>query len=151
MRKDRAMKAINRSRNVLIPIDGSKHPLRALRHVVTSASAGGRPFTITLLNVQPRVLAGSMITRAMVKRHYESQSKAALAPARRFVSRYKLNADVRVLVGDPPEIIAEAARRWRHSEIVMGTRGLGTLKGLLLGSVVTKVIQLSRVPVTVVP
>jgi nucleotide-binding universal stress UspA family protein len=33
----------------------------------------------------------------------------------------------------------------------MGTRGLGTLKGLLLGSVVTKIVQLSRVPVTVVP
>lgn len=151
MRKDRAMKAANRPRNVLIPVDGSKHSLRALRHVAATASADGLPITITLLNVQQRILAGSLITRAMVKQHYESQSKAALAPARRLVSRYKLNADVRVLVGDPAETITEAARRWRHSEIVMGTRGLGTLKGLLLGSVVTKVIQLSRVPVTVVP
>jgi nucleotide-binding universal stress UspA family protein len=67
------------------------------------------------------------------------------------VSRRNLSADVRVLVGDPAESIVETARRGRYSEIVMGTRGLGTLKGLLLGSVVTKVIQLSRVPVTVVP
>jgi nucleotide-binding universal stress UspA family protein len=33
----------------------------------------------------------------------------------------------------------------------MGTRGLGNLKGLLLGSITTKVIHLARVPVTVVP
>jgi nucleotide-binding universal stress UspA family protein len=145
------MKAANRGRKVLIPIDGSEQSLRALRHVATHASMDGRPIRITLLNVQPTVPVGSVVTRAMVNEHYASQSEAALAAARRFVSRRNLSADVRVLVGDPAESIVETARRGRYSEIVMGTRGLGTLKGLLLGSVVTKVIQLSRVPVTVVP
>jgi nucleotide-binding universal stress UspA family protein len=151
MQEGSVRKAVNSSRNVLIPIDGSKHSLRALRHVVLSAAADGRPITITLLNVQPRVLAGSLITRDMVNQHYEVQSKAALARARRLMSRHKLDAAIRVLIGDPAQTIAEAARKWGCSEIVMGTRGLGTLRGLLLGSVVTKVIQLSRVPVTVVP
>ena len=35
-------------------------------------------------------------------------------------------------------------------EIVMGTRGLGGLAGLLLGSVATEVIREAKVPVTLV-
>jgi nucleotide-binding universal stress UspA family protein len=33
------------------------------------------------------------------------------------------------------------------AQIVMGTRGLGTVSGMLLGSVATKVIHLADVPV----
>lgn len=145
------MKAPNRSRKVLIPIDGSERSLRALGHVARNASADGRPITITLLNVQPRVPAGSLVTRAMVNQHYASQSKAALAPARRLVSRRKLSADVRVLVGDPARTIVETARRWQHSEIVLGTPGARDTERTAARFGGNEVIQLSRVPVTVVP
>jgi len=86
----------------------------------------------------------------MLDEHYAKQSEEALAPARKFLERRKLTADIRVLVGEPASAIVELARRARCSEIVIGTRGLGGLKGLLLGSITTKVIQLSTVPVTVV-
>ncbi|MFN0302201.1 MAG: universal stress protein, partial [Burkholderiales bacterium] len=36
------------------------------------------------------------------------------------------------------------------SEVVMGTRGLGSVSGLVLGSVATKIIHLVDVPVTLV-
>lgn len=52
-------------------------------------------------------------------------------------------AKVRGLVedGDPAHRIVEAARRENVELIVMGRRGLGDLKGLLLGSVSHKVAQ----------
>ena len=145
------MTTSRRSRKVLIPTDGSENSLRALRYVAKSAAVDGRPVAIVILNVQLKVPAGTLVTRTMVRQHYAAQSEAALAPARKLLARHKLSADVRVFVGDPAATIVGSARRLRCTEIVMGTRGLGTLRGLLLGSVTTRVIQLSRVPVTVVP
>lgn len=44
--------------------------------------------------------------------------------------------------GDPAQVILESARNAQADLIVMGSRGLGDLKGLLLGSVSHKVQQL---------
>ena len=46
--------------------------------------------------------------------------------------------------------IAEVAREEVVNQIVMGTRGLGGIQGLLLGSVATQVIHLAEVPVTLI-
>jgi hypothetical protein len=54
-----------------------------------------------------------------------------------------------ISVGDPAEVIAEFAKQKGCDQIVMGTRGLGAT-GLLLGSVTTKLIHLSDVPVLLV-
>ncbi len=54
------------------------------------------------------------------------------------------------LTGEPAEALLEEAKRVGADLIVMGTRGLGDLGALLLGSVSHKVIQLADCPVTVV-
>jgi len=77
-------------------------------------------------------------------------SEEALAPARALARRLGVSFDCYLLVGDPAEAIARFAQRTRCSEIIMGTRGLGRVRGLLLGSVTTKVIHLATVPVTLV-
>ncbi|MCK7499808.1 MAG: universal stress protein [Comamonadaceae bacterium] len=55
-----------------------------------------------------------------------------------------------LLVGEPAEIIAQVAAQEGVEGIVMGTRGMGLVKSLMLGSVATKVIHLVEVPVTLV-
>jgi nucleotide-binding universal stress UspA family protein len=47
-------------------------------------------------------------------------------------------------------MIAEVGRQENCDAIVMGTRGMGAVSGLVLGSVATKVIHLADVPVTLV-
>ncbi|MBI2312352.1 MAG: universal stress protein [Betaproteobacteria bacterium] len=53
-------------------------------------------------------------------------------------------------MGDAAEIIAKFAKKLKCEGIVMGTRGLGPVKGLVMGSVATKVLHLAAVPVTLV-
>jgi len=48
-----------------------------------------------------------------------------------------------VLEGDPAGRIVEAARKRGADLIVIGSRGLGDLQGMLLGSVSHKVAQLA--------
>ncbi|MCG2883661.1 MAG: universal stress protein [Sulfolobales archaeon] len=55
-----------------------------------------------------------------------------------------------VLEGDPATSIIEYALKNGADLIVMGSRGLSTFKRLVLGSVSSKVVQESRIPVLVV-
>lgn len=53
--------------------------------------------------------------------------------------------------GDVAATIIETAKSGHADVIVMGKRGLGSLSGLLLGSVSQKVVSLAPCPVIVVP
>lgn len=55
-----------------------------------------------------------------------------------------------VELGDPAEQIVVAATAQRADHIVMGTRGLSPVKGLLLGSVSDRVAREAPCPVTLV-
>lgn len=77
-------------------------------------------------------------------------SEEALAPARKLAERLGVEFQCYLREGEPAAVIASFARRTRCTEIIMGTRGLGRVSGLVLGSVATKVIHLTSVPVTLV-
>ena len=77
-----------------------------------------------------RLFLPLFVTRAMIASHHEAKSKEALKRVRRLLSKSRLGAEVAVRVGEPAETIVNFARRNRCAEIVMGTRGLGSFKGL---------------------
>jgi nucleotide-binding universal stress UspA family protein len=137
-------------KKLLVAIDGSNNSLRALAYVVKRVKVERR-LRICLLNVQPALPSSLFVTGAMIAEHHESMSDEALARARRVLEKHHVAAEIVVRIGEPAETIVNFATGKHCGEIVMGTRGLGTLKGLLLGSITTKVIHLARVPVTVVP
>jgi len=136
----------------LVPVDGSKNSLRAARHLIDLIKER-EPMEIHLLNVQEaadawevrRFLKGNEIRRRQLE-HGKQQLKDAEALLDRAGIRYQSH----VLIGDVPATIARFAKRQRCDKIIMGTRGLGAVKSLLLGSIATKVIHLSDVPVTLV-
>lgn len=137
------------TRNILVPVDGSPNSLRALRHAAERFRDSPHA-QLLLLNVQPAMPSSRYVPRAMIKEHQNRMAEEALAPARALAERLGVMHDSYSRVGDPAQVIAEFAQRTRCTEIIMGTRGLGRVRGLLLGSVTTKVITLAAVPVTLV-
>jgi nucleotide-binding universal stress UspA family protein len=134
--------------SVVVPMDGSAPALRALRHVARSRHGGH--VQVLCVNVQPGMLPGSRITQRMIDEHQTAQGEEALQPARELAARLKLDATFYVRSGDPATQVIALAKETGASEIVMGTRGLSRLGGLLLGSTATKLVQLAPVPVTLV-
>ena len=61
-----------------------------------------------------------------------------------------VNFTTAVLIGDVPKVLANYAEENGCDGIVMGTRGMGAIGNLVLGSIATKVIHLTKVPVTLV-
>lgn len=52
--------------------------------------------------------------------------------------------------GDPASVILELSKRDKYDAVVMGTRGLGNFKGLILGSVSSKVVHHSACSILLV-
>jgi len=61
-----------------------------------------------------------------------------------------LEIDTHYVMGDPAVQIVKTAEEGNYQLIVMGSRGLGAIKGIVMGSVSYKVLQLSHCPVLII-
>jgi nucleotide-binding universal stress UspA family protein len=137
---------------LLVPIDGSDSAKRALRHALSCGGEACAP-EIHLLNVQEpivdwevrRFMRDEEIDKMLRAKAEDIVSEAAeiAAGSGREVVRH-------ILVGDTAQGIAEQAAALGCDQIVMGTRGMSALQGMLLGAISTKVLHLTDLPVTLV-
>jgi nucleotide-binding universal stress UspA family protein len=134
---------------LLVPVDGSSCSLRALAYACRRAKRD-RSHDLVVVNVQPPLPRSPFVTRQMIAEHHDRLAEQALAPARALTKRAKVPAKFQTVVAEPATAIVRLAKGARGDEIVMGTRGLGRVSGLLLGSTAMKVVQLADAPVTLV-
>ena len=73
-----------------------------------------------------------------------------LQPARQILDAKDVQYQVSTRVGSPANEIARHVHETQCDAIIMGTRGLGPVANLMIGSVATKVIHLVEVPVTLI-
>ena len=136
---------------VLIPVDGSPASLRALDFAVEMARQN--PGTsLVLLNVQT-ISASEATSAAMGSDWQDTASQAsagALEQAEKKCEAGSIRFSTLVKAGLVAEAIAQVARDESINHIVMGTRGLGSIQGLFLGSVAMKVVHLAEVPITLI-
>ena len=137
----------------LVPVDGSPNSLGAVRHVIKLVK-NREPLEIHLLNVQPPVHGDvtMFVSASAVRAFHDEQAAKALAPARLLLDTDSVPYTPHVAVGHTAEVIAAWASKLRCDKVIMGTRGLGTMTQLLLGSVTNAVIHEMdpRIPVTLV-
>lgn len=69
-----------------------------------------------------------------------------LKSARQELPKSVTNVETRLEQGDPVECILEVLRNEQADLVVLGTRGLGELKGMLMGSVSHKLSNLAPCP-----
>jgi nucleotide-binding universal stress UspA family protein len=134
---------------MLVPVDGSDGALRALTHAVARKAADKR-IQVHVLYVARGVSPSRLVSRRMISDWQDQERKTALGGKRVKALLKKTGAQVHAVTGEPAAAILAFASENKISEIVMGTRGLGQLEGLLMGSVASKVVQLAPMPVTLV-
>ena len=138
---------------ILVPIDGSASADRAVDQVIATASLLRESPQIFLLNVQWNIASGNVklfINQQTINDYYREQGMAALAAARKKLDAAGLAYTYHISIGTPAEAIVQYAQEQQVDQITMGAHGQGTLSTLLLGSVVSKVMQLAAVPVLLV-
>lgn len=138
---------------ILIPVDGSEASLRALDHLLKKVRLLKEPAEIHLLNVQIALRQGvtAFVGREQIDSYHRDEGIKALAGARAKLDAAGVSYVHHIGVGEEPaEVIARYVRDKHCDQVFMGTRGLGSVAGVLLGSVATKTIHLVDVPVLLV-
>jgi nucleotide-binding universal stress UspA family protein len=136
----------------LIPVDDSEIALRPVSWVVQNLPTWHEPPAIHLLNVQPS-LSGDIsrfIDAGTIHNFHLETGMVALSRARDLLVAAGLGPELHVLTGQVAPTIAEFANLHGCSQILLGTRGHTGVFGTLLGSIATKVVHLSNVPVMLI-
>lgn len=135
-------------RKVLLPVDGSDSALQAALYLVEFVRQHG-PVEVHVVNVQPQPIEWQ--TRGMEKDaitdHLAADARLAMKPILHVLTGEAIPCQTHVKLGDPAETAAALAEELGCDHIVMGTRGLGAISGIMLGSVTRKVLHLAKVPV----
>ncbi|KQL50849.1 hypothetical protein AN964_24880 [Heyndrickxia shackletonii] len=138
-------------RKILVAVDGSEMSEKALEaglHLAKEQKAD-----VTLVHVERNITIPVGLEGTTVDNIYESIQKEG----ENLLNNMKVKAEAEgiqaqtvYLQGDPAVQIVQLAEKENHQLIVIGSRGLGNIKEMMLGSVSHKISQLSHCPVLIV-
>jgi len=139
---------------ILVPVDASPASLRALKFAI-ALPKGQEPVSLLVLNVQNLSTlnfteGAGIMPLSWIEQEEERASREVLQEPKSICEQAGIPYSARTERGGIAETIALVAREEHADQIIMGTRGLGGVRGLLLGSVATQVLHLVDVPVTFV-
>ncbi|WPC06468.1 universal stress protein [Pseudomonas benzenivorans] len=141
-------------RKVLVAFDGSDSSKRALQYVIDFARMHKAELEVHLLNVQHEaVLYGEYVNDEMIanmRRSQQEQARELLTWPAEQLEAAGMTCQKHTALGNVAEQVGIAVKQLQCDTVVMGTRGLGSFTGLLLGSVATRVIHEVPVPVLLV-
>ena len=139
-------------KRALVPLDGSEDALRALAHAI--GELRGQPGAeLHVLNVQAPPIhpwPGKLVSPDVIDDELRRAGEAVVAEAERPAALARVVCASHVRIGHAAAEIADCARALGCDAIVMGTRGVGRVAHLVLGSVAHQVVQLADIPVTLV-
>lgn len=137
---------------LLVAVDGSEYSDRAVDYVLAHWRGLDPALHVVLCHGDPPLPPhiGNALGSSAVGEYHADNATKALESASKALAASGVAFDVRTSVGDPAEVVLDAIRKTGADLVVMGSHGRGALRKLLLGSVVTKVLASSPVPVLVV-
>ncbi|HET6603309.1 MAG TPA: universal stress protein [Xanthomonadaceae bacterium] len=143
------------SGTLMVGVDGSAGGERALDFALAQAKAGGRSLLVAAVipHSPHSFLTMNELTHneQLRREHREKAEQAVLAPAVDKAKAAGVDARPLIAFGNPGEVLADLARENGVDALVVGRRGLSPVKALMFGSVAGNLVQLSTVPVIVVP
>jgi nucleotide-binding universal stress UspA family protein len=136
-------------KKILLPVDGSESSKFAMKNALGIADAmKSEVLLLYVTGVIPVFITGQPKEEAIQSQMEEADQ--ILVPYREFLTDHRVNFNEVIMAGfNAGEKICVAARDQKCDLIVMGSRGLGDLAGMMLGSVTHRVLSHCDIPVLV--
>lgn len=142
-------------KNILLPVDGSassRHAVDYTIEMIGRISSEHRPM-LHILNVQ-RALSTNfnmLVREEDITKHYRDEGAKVIGPIESLLNMNGISHLTHITVDDEPSTgIADFAKESNCDLIIMGSRGLGNIQSVIMGSVAMKVVHEASVPVLLV-
>ena len=145
---------------ILIPTDGSKSSLNAVKYAAKLASSLRTKNTITLINVHDEaglLYADQFAGVPNVSLNLEDMhdyllemSRKELKSAQKILDKANVKHDMIIGIGRISDEIIEVANKDKYDLIIMGSKGRSAFADLLVGSVAQRVLHSAKQPVLLV-
>ena len=137
------------SRTILVPVDGSEHSQKALEFAADLCGKTGAKLSLLhVVHALPHdrvlVLGAAAITVNMTGEELRDVGAKVIDAAKAYAAEHGCSdVEAEVVLGDPAHEIVERAKTLDAWMVVLGSRGLSDLAGLVMGSVSHKVMHLA--------
>lgn len=135
---------------VLLAVDGSENAIRAAEAAAGLVAAlPGSLLAVVYVAAPP---AQSRIVKANYDVHalLEEDARTVAGPVLDLIEGMGVPYSLEVGMGDPATEILKITEKVEADLVVIGSRGLGALQGVVMGSVSQKTAQLAACPVMIV-
>ena len=134
-------------KKILVPMDGSKNSFSGLDTAIYLARQCGA--TLTGLFVMP-IYPRSFMPITYDKKYLTKAAKEFMESAKKHSAQNGVVFVGKTAIGNESSEIIDFAAKNKFDVIVIGARGLGSVKEAFLGSVSHAVVHKSKIPVLVV-
>lgn len=135
-------------RKILVPLDGSKNSFRGLDYAIYLARQCGA--TLTGISVIPFYPKALLLTPVAYEKALAKAAEKFMEKAKTRCAQNGIVFNGKMTDGHEVEEIVGFAMEKKFDIIVMGARGLGSVKEVFLGSVSNGVLHKSKIPVLIV-
>jgi nucleotide-binding universal stress UspA family protein len=137
---------------ILVPVDGSENSFRALDHAIflSTKIQEAQTTVMYIIEDQPSLYIYSPKTMEKVRADYKRESTKILERCKEMANKSGINIHTVIFEGDPASKIIGYSEMEKFDIIIMGSRGMGKFKEVILGSVSNKVLHHAKCSVMLV-
>lgn len=137
---------------ILLAVDGSAYTAQMLAYLAAHERWLGAGHDHTVFHAVEELPGGliAAMSDEAVQARYHAEAQSVLEPVRQALLLRGITPVIEHEVGNAGRLVARRASEGRYDLVVLGSHGHGAIAGIVMGSVVTKVLALCKVPALIV-
>lgn len=127
---------------ILVPVDGSDNSYKALEAaLILSEKLGSNISVVNVMEQVPITHIESEKLLSELLEAYKKENQDILLKCTEIANQKGLTIKTFLLQGNPASAILDYNKKEKFDLVIMGSRGLGKFKELILGSVSSKIVH----------
>ena len=136
---------------ILVPVDGSNNSYKALEAaLVLSEKLGSKISVVNVMEQVPITHIESEKLLSELLEAYKKENQEILSKCSDIAHQKGITIKTVLLQGNPAPVILDYSKKENFDLVIMGSRGMGKFKELILGSVSSKIVHHSPCAIMII-